>query len=92
MLGYKKICSSLGFTGLLTVELMGKSGDLALLWNHSVLVDILNYSVRHISAGVSLVGSDYQSKFTGVYGDPDRGLREMSWKLLSHLSSYSPRD
>jgi len=52
----------------------------------------MNYSVRHISVGVSLVGSDYQWKFTGFYGDPDRGLREMSWKLLSHLSSYSPGD
>lgn len=78
------------FEGLLTVEPIGRSGGLAFLWKDLGEVDIINYSLRHICASIKLRGSDFQWKFTGFYGNPNRALREDSWHLLNHLSSYSP--
>jgi hypothetical protein len=71
---------------------VGKSGGLALLWNDSIAVEILNYSSSHINACVSFAGSDYKWKFIGFYRNPDRNSRHESWKLLSHLGSFLPDD
>jgi len=54
----------------------GMKGGLALLWQNSTEVEIINYSARHISARVYLRGSNFQWKFTGFYGNLNRGSHE----------------
>lgn len=82
----------LNFSGMLTVDPVGKSGGLALLWRDPAEVDIINFSARHICARVSLSGLEEPWKFTGFYGSPDCGARADSWLILRHLQSYSPQD
>jgi hypothetical protein len=43
------IIYKLGFTNLLVVDCVEKSGGLALLWGDKITVDIQNYSHRHIN-------------------------------------------
>lgn len=82
----------LKFSGMLTVDPVGKSEGLALLWRDPVVVDIINYYVRHICARVSLTGSEEPLKFTGFYGNPDCGARADSWSILRHLLTFSPQE
>jgi exonuclease III len=51
----QKLRVSIGFEGLLTVEPVGKSGGLAILWRDNREVMIHNFSQRHISAKISLL-------------------------------------
>ncbi|GLT71414.1 hypothetical protein SLA2020_434340 [Shorea laevis] len=76
---------TLGFDGMLTVDPVGLSGGIALLWKQSEEVEIQTYSQRHISAWIKGVGSAGPWLFTGFYGDPDSAKREFSWRLLTHL-------
>jgi hypothetical protein len=39
----------LGFPNLFVVDCVGKSGGLALLWGDEIVVEIQNYSLRHIN-------------------------------------------
>jgi hypothetical protein len=86
----ERIRVKLGYEGLLIVEPVGKSGGLALLWKNNREVLIQNYFLRHISATMSLLGSDTPWRFIGFYGNPNWALREESWQLLTHLSQYLP--
>jgi exonuclease III len=79
--------NKLGFEGMLTMDPIGRGGVLAFLWLNPREVEVLNYSLRHISALIKLEGSDLSWKFTGFYGNPDRNQRDASWKLLRHLST-----
>jgi hypothetical protein len=55
-------------------------------------VEILNFSLRHITAKIISSGSNSPWLFTGFYGHPDRSKREESWHLLSHLSTLYSLD
>jgi hypothetical protein len=72
----QKIKRRLGFEGRFTVDPVGKSGSLALLWKDNQEVEILNYSLRHISAKITLSGPDSSWVFTRFYGHPERNKRE----------------
>lgn len=74
-----------------TVEPIVRSGGCAFLWKDPAVVDVLNYSVRHICARVSMAGSELPWKFMGFYGSPDNGSRAEFWKILRHLSTFSSR-
>lgn len=80
----------LGFKGLLGVNSVGQSEGIALLWDNSSDVNILNYSSRHIDAEVTLEGSTVTWRFTGFYGMPDRRRRDESWTLLKNLAMANP--
>jgi len=84
--------NKLKFSGMLTVESVGKSGGLALLWKNLAVVDIINYYVRHICASVALTGFEDQWKFMSYYGNPYSGARVESLSILRHLQTYSPSD
>jgi len=88
----QKIKRKMGFEGCFTVEPVGKSGGLALLWKEVKEVEILNYSQRHISAKISGDGPELPWFFTGFYGHPERHKREASWQILHHLSSLFPHN
>lgn len=75
------------FERLITVETIGKGGGLALLWKDNKEVEVLNFSLRHISAKITLLGSDFQWKMTGFYEHPNRLYRDASWQLLTYLAS-----
>jgi exonuclease III len=80
----------LGFDCLFIVDSVGRSGGLALLWNNSELVEIQNYSKRHINAIVKDGAIAQSWKFTGFYAHPDWTKRHESWALLNHLRSFVP--
>jgi exonuclease III len=79
----------LGFTGAFTVDPVGRSGGLTLLWKEEKEVEIQNFSRRHINAIITEEG--VQSwKLTGFYGHPEWAKRHEAWDLLFHLKSYIP--
>jgi hypothetical protein len=82
--------TKLDFEGMFTVDPVGRSGGLAFFWKDSREVEIINYSLRHIGVKIRLIGTDFQWKFIGFYGRPDRALRTESWQLLAHISSNTP--
>jgi exonuclease III len=60
-----------GFQGLFMVELVGRSGGLALFWRVSEELEIQNYFRRHINAIVKTPDNNVPWKLTGFYGHPD---------------------
>nr|GMD95524.1 uncharacterized protein LOC109184723 [Ipomoea batatas] len=83
------IKNKLGFEGLLTVDSIGLSGGLALLWMHGLDLSIESYLVNHIDANIRLDDSAIVWRFTGFYGCPERNRRRCSWDLLRTLSTQN---
>lgn len=77
----------MGFEGLFTVDPMGKSGGLALFWRDSKEVEILQYSLSHINASISMPRRNYRWLLTCFYGHPDQGHRAELWNLLTFIGS-----
>jgi hypothetical protein len=50
----------LGFTNLLVMDCVEKSGGLALLWGDKIIVDIQNYSHRHINGVIKTLTVEVQ--------------------------------
>ncbi|KAL0301650.1 UNVERIFIED_CONTAM: hypothetical protein Sradi_6441800 [Sesamum radiatum] len=75
----------------LCVPSRGKSGGLASLWPKQVNVLLQSFSHHHIDVSVQLLDSPFWWRFTGLYGEPDTGQREITWKLLSRLHDQSRR-
>jgi exonuclease III len=61
----------LEFFNMLTVDCVGKSGGLALLWGDETEVEIQNYSQRHINGTVRSSEREEPWRFTGFYGQPN---------------------
>lgn len=75
----------LGFEGLITVDPIGKSGGLALMWKEKEQVEVRSYSKNHID--VKITSEDmYVWRLTGFYGEPDRAQRRSTWNLLRTLA------
>jgi hypothetical protein len=82
--------SRLGFPNAFGVNCIGLSGGLALLWTNEVVVDLNTYSKNHIDVWITEGGdTSRQWRFIGFYGDPCRGRRKESWRLLRFLRSAS---
>ncbi|KAM7251708.1 hypothetical protein ACFE04_023591 [Oxalis oulophora] len=69
-----------------SVDVVGRSGGVACLWNVDVSVDVLMYSVNHTCLIVD--GSWCCSRF---YGNPVVSRRYQSWKLLADLKDMAMR-
>jgi hypothetical protein len=80
----------LGFKCMFVVDCVGKSGGLALLWGDEILVEIQNFSHRHINGVIQSICSDATWKFTGFYGHPNVAKRQEAWSLLKVLGHLSP--
>lgn len=65
VLGLKKI---LGYDHLVTVEPVGLSGGLAVMWNDSFQVEVLSSDKRIINLKVKFGSSSFF--LTCIYGDP----------------------
>ncbi|XP_035546735.1 uncharacterized protein LOC118348703 [Juglans regia] len=71
--------------GCFTVDCMGLSGGIALLWRDEWCVNIINYTKWHVSALIQEKENGPTWQFTGFYGHPDTGKRGSSWQLLKML-------
>ncbi|XP_059433934.1 uncharacterized protein LOC132167054 [Corylus avellana] len=85
----ERVKYKLGFSSVFVVDCVGRSGGLALFWNDNELVEIQNYSRRHINAKISGVDGIAQWILTGFYGHPEVAKRKESWDLLMHLHSLT---
>ncbi|PPS07274.1 hypothetical protein GOBAR_AA13381 [Gossypium barbadense] len=68
----------------LTVDAIGKSGGLALLWREGTKVDITNYSRNHIDSLIYL-DNDNIVRFTIYYGNADQNHGNSSWDMLKRV-------
>ena len=76
---------NLGFDGLITVDPIGKSEGLALMWKDKEQVEVRSYSKNHID--VKITSEDrYEWRLIGFYGEPDRAQRRRTWNLLRTLA------
>lgn len=48
----EKMKDQLRFEGYFSIDAIGRSGDLALLWKEEVLVSVVNFSQRHVTVEV----------------------------------------
>lgn len=77
----------LKFDFCFSINCIGRSGGLAVLWNNKINCNVLNYSRNHIDMLVMDSGGDW--RITGFYGFPERNRRRLSWNLLRQLSNIN---
>lgn len=77
----------LKFTNCFSVDYVGRSGGLAILWRNNISCSIVSYSNNHIDVHVFYSLGDW--RITGFYGLPERGRRQLFWNLLHTLASQS---
>lgn len=81
-----ELCRKFGYAHHFTVDSIGRSGGLALMWKHNVLCSVVGHSSNFIDAHILNQGvADW--RLTGFYGYPDRSQRRESWSLIRSLSS-----
>lgn len=82
------VCNNIGYEGLITVEPIGRSGGLALMWKEASQAELLSFSVNHIDV-VTKVNGMADWRLTWVYGEPNRSKRKKTWDLLKNLARDS---
>ncbi|XP_073120041.1 uncharacterized protein [Henckelia pumila] len=75
----------LGFKGCFSVDSLGRSGGLSILWKDPIAVCIKSFSQGHIDCVIQ--HDTKRWRFTGVYGNPDASLRYLTWELLDRLAN-----
>lgn len=68
------------------VNPVGQNGSLTLFWNHSVELEIVNYSDFLIHALVKETECQDECLISGFYGRPETTERHLSWELLSQVN------
>lgn len=66
----KEVRAKLGYEGTFTVDRVGRSDGLALLWRKTLDCTILSYSKNHIDVEVQMEGRQ-KWRLTGYYKIPD---------------------
>lgn len=79
----------LGFTSCFSVDSIGRSGGLAVLWTMDVNMVLQSFSRSHIDMVVSFNVDLNPWRFIGFYGEPDHTKRDSSWRLMRQLASSS---
>lgn len=64
---------------------MGNLGELALLWNKQIQVDLRRFLSNYIDSTVKF--TDIPVRITGIYGIPETNQRYLMWNLLRNLHS-----
>lgn len=75
----------IGFEGSFSVDVIGRSGGIALILRNKGEVSIHNFSKNHIDAVISIMGC-VEWRLIGFYGEPDRRLRRTRCDFLRLLS------
>jgi len=78
----------LGFAGCFVVEPIGRRGVWLYFGRKSVILEIYNFSCRHIHAIIKCGDGTGCWKFTGFYGHPVSSKRVASWELLRQLKNH----
>ncbi|XP_058782838.1 uncharacterized protein LOC131657458 [Vicia villosa] len=79
---------TLKFDSCLTVDVVGRSGGLAVLWKYTVTCNVVNYSRNFINLVVQdEVKEDW--RLTCYYGFPERHRRSDAWNMLRELRDLS---
>ncbi|XP_074352892.1 uncharacterized protein LOC141692048 [Apium graveolens] len=81
-----KVRNLLGFEGAFTVEPVGRSGGISLLWRNKQEITIKSFSKNHIDTVVEPQGG-IKYRLTGMYGEPDHNIRIETWDLIRNLIS-----
>jgi hypothetical protein len=82
---FDRLKIQLGFKSVFVVDSVGKNGGLALLWNDDIVINIQNYSKRHINAVVKLDINSQPWTSIGFYEHRDVTKCKVAWSLLHHL-------
>lgn len=75
----------LNFHSCFSVDCVGRSGGIAVLWNNNISCSVLSYSQNHIDLLINDLLGNW--RLTGCYGFPERHRRQASWNLLRHLAT-----
>ena len=75
-----------GFAG---VSNQGLSGGLALYWDESLQVTVLDACARYIDVQIVDAANDKSWRTTFVYGEPRVQNRHRTWSALSDLRAVS---
>ncbi|XVF82812.1 hypothetical protein PTKIN_Ptkin16aG0080000 [Pterospermum kingtungense] len=69
------------FESCLTIDCVGKSGGLALLWTKDINLEVCSYSNYHIGCVIhdDVLGMDW--RFTGFYRKPETSRRQVGGSL-----------
>ncbi|XP_043717635.1 uncharacterized protein LOC122665544 [Telopea speciosissima] len=86
----EKIARKRNFQNFSTVDPIGTSGGLALLWKDTVTLSVLTAETNFIDAEVTSVDSP-AFYLTCVYGDPVRHRRRVVWDRISALNHQGSR-
>lgn len=68
-----------------TVDRVGLSEGLALLWRKEIQLNLLSLSRNHIDAMVNFSEGEPQVIVTGIYGESEAQNRGWTWELLRML-------
>lgn len=80
----ERVKNFLGLEGMIAVDCQGQSGGVALVWRHHHEVSLKSFSLNHIDV-VSVQGWS-TFRLTGIYGEPNRTKRRVTWDLIRHLA------
>ncbi|KAL8155863.1 hypothetical protein AgCh_001059 [Apium graveolens] len=78
----------LGYGGSFSVACQGRGGGLAMLWRDVDEAEVMGYSQNHIDITTRVAGM-IEWRLTGLYGEPNRSLRENTWNLMRILKDRS---
>ncbi|GMI89978.1 hypothetical protein HRI_002667100 [Hibiscus trionum] len=76
-----------GFQTSYRVEASGFSGGICVLWQQSLIVDVVAISAQFVHAFISIPGDNKSFFFTFVYASPTAACRSALW---SHLLALTP--
>lgn len=77
------VVEKLGFHGLRTVDPIGKSGGLAVLWKETCNISV--YQANNMIMDLQVSWRDKSFYLTGVYGEPVKGNRNGVWERLTRI-------
>ncbi|XP_041001573.1 uncharacterized protein LOC121247264 [Juglans microcarpa x Juglans regia] len=76
----------LGFTNCFSIDSVGRSGGLSLIWNSDLGVELKSFSRYHIDVHIKTEDL-WEWRFTGLYGNPEVSSRCSTWNLIRTLNS-----
>lgn len=83
-------CDAVNMTNMHRIDGNGSKGGLWLFWNaRAVAIDVVHENAQAIHAIIQVSSSSFSSSwfFSGIYGSPNRIIRNQIWSELKHSSS-----
>lgn len=75
---FEVLRKKLGYEGCFTINAIGRSGDLLMLWKEEINFELINYSSHHTSGWVNDLDNNVKWIVTGFYGQPEVSRRKES--------------